>query len=94
MSGPEAVGLYQELTDGLTRPLRLAELAYGAAERHPGLLPTRAQIDAERTLHQKDKAGLEIAQDGSFTFDQSAFTLVRFCARFLHDAGYYTGGGQ
>ena len=62
MSGPEAVGLYQELTDGLTRPLRLAELAYGAAERHPGLLPTRAQIDAERTRHQKDKAGLEIAQ--------------------------------
>jgi thioesterase DpgC len=54
--------VYEELTDGLTRPLRLAELAYGAAERHPDLVPTRAQIDAERTHNQSDKAGLEIAQ--------------------------------
>jgi thioesterase DpgC len=60
--GPDVPAIYEELTDGLTRPLRLAELAYGAAERHPGLLPTRAQIDAERTRLQSDKAGLEIAQ--------------------------------
>ncbi len=60
--GPDVPALYEELTDGLTRPLRLAEVAYGAAERHPGLLPTRAQIDAERTRRQSDKAGLEIAQ--------------------------------
>lgn len=60
--GPDLPALYEELTDGLTRPLRLAEVAYGAAERHPGLLPTRAQIDAERTRRQSDKAGLEIAQ--------------------------------
>jgi (3,5-dihydroxyphenyl)acetyl-CoA 1,2-dioxygenase len=58
----DVAAVYDELTDGLTRPLRLAELAYGAAERHPGLVPTRAQIDAERTHHQSDKAGLEIAQ--------------------------------
>jgi thioesterase DpgC len=58
----DALAAYDELTDGLSRPVRLAELAYGAAERHPGLLPTRAQIDAERTHHQSDKAGLEIAQ--------------------------------
>jgi (3,5-dihydroxyphenyl)acetyl-CoA 1,2-dioxygenase len=58
----DALAAYHELTDGLSRPVRLAELAYGAAERHPGRLPTRAQIDAERTHHQADKAGLEIAQ--------------------------------
>jgi thioesterase DpgC len=54
--------VYEELTDGLDRPLRLAELVYEAAERFPGLVPTRAQIDGERELLQKDKAGLEIAQ--------------------------------
>jgi thioesterase DpgC len=58
----DALAAYDELTGGLSRPVRLAELAYSAAERHPGLLPTRAQIDAERTHHQSDKAGLEIAQ--------------------------------
>jgi thioesterase DpgC len=61
-AGHDILAVYEELTDGLTRPLRLAELAYGAAERHPGLVPTRAQIDAERTHHQSDKEGLEIAQ--------------------------------
>ncbi|MGH2896053.1 MAG: enoyl-CoA hydratase/isomerase family protein, partial [Solirubrobacteraceae bacterium] len=60
--GHDAAALYEELTDGLTRPLRLAELVYAAAERRPDLLPTRAQIDADRTHHQSDKAGLEIAQ--------------------------------
>jgi (3,5-dihydroxyphenyl)acetyl-CoA 1,2-dioxygenase len=54
--------VYDELTDGLTRPLRMAELAYAAAERHPGLVPTRVQIDAERAHNQSEKAGLEIAQ--------------------------------
>lgn len=58
----DIAAVYDELTDGLTRPLRLTELAYTAAERHPSLVPTRAQIDAERTHDQKDKAGLEIAQ--------------------------------
>jgi (3,5-dihydroxyphenyl)acetyl-CoA 1,2-dioxygenase len=55
------VTLYEELTDGLTRPLRVAELVYAAAERDPAL-PSRAAIDEERTHLQKDKAGLEIAQ--------------------------------
>ena len=54
--------LYDELTEGLTRQLRVSELVYAAAERYPGLLPTRAEIDAERELPQKDKRGLEIAQ--------------------------------
>jgi (3,5-dihydroxyphenyl)acetyl-CoA 1,2-dioxygenase len=60
--GHDVAAVYDELTDGLTRPLRLAELAYAAAERHPGLVPTRAEIDAERTHNQSEKAGLEIAQ--------------------------------
>jgi (3,5-dihydroxyphenyl)acetyl-CoA 1,2-dioxygenase len=55
-------GIYDELTDGRTRSLRMSELVYGAAERHPDLLPTHAAIDAERELLQKDKQGLEIDQ--------------------------------
>jgi (3,5-dihydroxyphenyl)acetyl-CoA 1,2-dioxygenase len=62
VGGIEVPAVYEELTEGLTRPVRVAELAYGAAERHPGLLPSRAQIDAERTHLQSEKAGLEIAQ--------------------------------
>ena len=60
--GHDLLAIYRELTDGLTRPLRLTDLVYAAAQSHPGLLPTRAEIDAERTHHQGDKAGLEIAQ--------------------------------
>ena len=62
MTGADSLAVYDQLTDGLTRPLRLTELVYGAAEQHPGLVPTRAQIDDERAHHQKNKAGLEIAQ--------------------------------
>jgi (3,5-dihydroxyphenyl)acetyl-CoA 1,2-dioxygenase len=59
-AGVEAI--YDELTDGRTRALRMAELVYAAADRHPDLLPTRAAIDEERELLQKDKQGLEIDQ--------------------------------
>jgi thioesterase DpgC len=59
-AGVEAI--YDELTDGRTRSLRMAELVYAAADRHPDLLPTRAAIDAEREQLQKDKLGLEIDQ--------------------------------
>jgi thioesterase DpgC len=58
----DVASIYDELTDGLRRPVRVSELAYAAADRYPGLLPTRAEIDAERELPQKDKQGLEIAQ--------------------------------
>ena len=54
--------LYLEVTDGGRASLRLSELVYAVAELLPGLLPTRAEIDAERELLQKDKQGLEIAQ--------------------------------
>ena len=61
-SRQDVVGVYEALTDGFERPLRVVDLVYEAAERFPGLVPTRAQIEAERELKQKDKAGLEIAQ--------------------------------
>ena len=58
-----ATAMYAELTGNLTKPLRVAELVYGAAERFPGLLPTRAQIAEERALRKQfAKQGLEIDQ--------------------------------
>jgi thioesterase DpgC len=57
--------IYEALTDGRRRFPRVAELVYTAAERFPGLVPTRAAIDEEREQLQKDKRGLEIEQ-GAF----------------------------
>jgi thioesterase DpgC len=54
--------IYCDLTDGFRKQLRIAELVYAAAERFPDQLPSRAAIDAERELLQKDKQGLEISQ--------------------------------
>jgi thioesterase DpgC len=54
--------LYAALTDDLATPLRLDELVYLAAERFPGLVPTRAEVEAERERLQGDKEGVEIAQ--------------------------------
>ena len=54
--------IYDALTDGRRRFLRVAELVYAAADRFPGLVPTRAAIDEERERLQKDKLGLEIEQ--------------------------------
>jgi thioesterase DpgC len=58
----QAEEIYLELTDGLRRPLRDEELVYLAADRHPGLLPTRAEVAAERGRPLPDKTGIEIAQ--------------------------------
>jgi (3,5-dihydroxyphenyl)acetyl-CoA 1,2-dioxygenase len=54
--------LYAALTDDYATPLRADELVYRAAERFPGLTPTRAQVQAERAHDQGDKDGAEIAQ--------------------------------
>jgi len=54
--------IYEQLTGGLSHHLRLTDLVYQAAERHPGLVPRRADIDAERELPQMNKRGLEIDQ--------------------------------
>jgi len=65
----EIESIYDELTDGLHRPLRVSELVYAAGERYPNLVPTRAAIEAERQRPLKDRLGLEI--------DQVPRTLVR-----------------
>ncbi|MGW4060041.1 (3,5-dihydroxyphenyl)acetyl-CoA 1,2-dioxygenase DpgC [Amycolatopsis sp. NPDC004747] len=57
-----AAGLYDELTGGRANHVRLAELAFAAAEAVPGLVPTRRQIDGERQVVQADKEGREIDQ--------------------------------
>jgi (3,5-dihydroxyphenyl)acetyl-CoA 1,2-dioxygenase len=54
--------LYAALTDDFATPLRLDELVYLAAERFPGLVPKRAEVEAEREHLQGDKEGAEIAQ--------------------------------
>jgi thioesterase DpgC len=54
-----AEALYWELADG--GPLRVEELLARAAEHVPGLVPTAAELAAERDRVQGEKDGLEIA---------------------------------
>jgi thioesterase DpgC len=54
--------VYDQLTDGRTAHLRLAELAEAAAVAFPGLVPAAGQLATERTRAQADKEGLEIDQ--------------------------------
>ena len=54
--------LYAALTDDYATALRLDELVYRAAERVPGLVPTRAEVEAEAEHLQGEKEGAEIAQ--------------------------------
>ena len=61
-AGLTVAGLYDELTGGMTRSVRLDELMYAAAERVPGLVPTRAEVDAERERRLAEKTGIELAQ--------------------------------
>ena len=60
--GSDIESIYGALTDDFRARPRIAELVYAAAERFPDHLPSRAAIDAEQELLQKDKAGLEINQ--------------------------------
>lgn len=61
-AGLTVEALYDELTDRCTRPVRLEDIVYDAAERVPGLVPTRAEMEVERTRKLADKEGLELAQ--------------------------------
>jgi (3,5-dihydroxyphenyl)acetyl-CoA 1,2-dioxygenase len=61
-AGLSAAALYDELTDGRRRPVRLEELLYSAADRVPGLVPSEAEMEIERTRPLAEKEGLEIAQ--------------------------------
>jgi (3,5-dihydroxyphenyl)acetyl-CoA 1,2-dioxygenase len=54
--------IYAELTDDLATPLRVEELVGRAAERFPGLAPTREELAAERDRPLAEKGGAEIAQ--------------------------------
>ncbi len=54
--------LYDLLTGGQTRPLRVTDLLAGAAARVPGLVPTAAELAAERARALPDKDGIELAQ--------------------------------
>jgi thioesterase DpgC len=54
--------IYAELTDDFSTPLRVEELVAKAAERFPGLAPTRAELAAERDRPLAEKQGAEIAQ--------------------------------
>lgn len=57
-----AEDVYNALTHDRTRPLRAEDLVYAAAERFPGLVPSRDAVDQERQLLQRDKDGVEIDQ--------------------------------
>ncbi|MFG1360585.1 enoyl-CoA hydratase/isomerase family protein [Xanthobacter pseudotagetidis] len=54
--------LYDRLTAGRSRFVRVEDLAYGAAALVPGLVPTEAQVAAEAQRAQKDKDGHEFDQ--------------------------------
>ncbi|MFI6084296.1 (3,5-dihydroxyphenyl)acetyl-CoA 1,2-dioxygenase DpgC [Streptomyces sp. NPDC051217] len=60
--GRHAEAVYDRLTEGLTRRVRLPDLVYAAADRFPGLVPTRAQMAAEAAVVQAEKDGHEIDQ--------------------------------
>jgi thioesterase DpgC len=57
-----ADAIYRKLTKNLGNFLRVDELAYEAARLVPGLTPTRKQVDAESTLLQSEKEGVEVDQ--------------------------------
>jgi len=45
----DPLAVFDEITDGGRRELRCAELVYEAAERFPGLVPSRLEVEEERT---------------------------------------------
>ncbi|MGH9294996.1 MAG: enoyl-CoA hydratase/isomerase family protein, partial [Acidimicrobiales bacterium] len=57
-----AAALYEKLTAGYSRMLRIEELMEDAASAVPGLVPSRAEMGAERSRALADKEGVEISQ--------------------------------
>src|SRR5688572_4330939 len=57
-----ALSIYDELTGGRSRFLRVDELCRLTGERHPRTLPTEEELRAEAALAQRAKKGLEKAQ--------------------------------
>jgi (3,5-dihydroxyphenyl)acetyl-CoA 1,2-dioxygenase len=60
--GLSAAELYDRLTDGLRESLRVDELLRRAGARVSGLVPSEAELVAERERRLADKRGLELAQ--------------------------------
>lgn len=73
--------VYAELTDRERVFVRAEDLVYAAAERYPGLVPSRAAVLAERDLPQKDKDGVEIDQG---IFFAQMLALPREGAHLVH----------
>jgi thioesterase DpgC len=57
-----AGAVYDRLTRNRSRFVRVEDLVVEAASLVPGLVPTRAQVDAESAQAQRDKDGVEIDQ--------------------------------
>jgi thioesterase DpgC len=57
-----AAALCDALTDGCAKPIGVEQLVYDAAEMVPGLVPSRTEMEAERSLTLADKRGVELAQ--------------------------------
>ena len=57
-----ALAIYDKLTAGRSRFVRVDELCARAAEAEPGLLPAPQELEAEANLPLRDKKGLEKAQ--------------------------------
>jgi thioesterase DpgC len=57
-----SLAVYDELTAGRTRFLRVDELCRRAAAVAPGLVPSPEELEAEARRAQRDKKGIEIAQ--------------------------------
>jgi enoyl-CoA hydratase/carnithine racemase len=57
-----AVTVYDRLTGGRSRFLRIEELVFEAADLIPGLAPSSAEVAAEAALKQGDKDGVEVDQ--------------------------------
>lgn len=73
--------VYADLTHGCTQNVRAAELVYLAAERFPGLTPTRALVDEDHARPLKEKEGWEIDQG---LFVSHVLAHPRAGAHFVH----------
>ena len=76
-----AGAVYDRLTRSRTRFVRVEQLIYDAAVLVPGLTPTRAQVDAESALMQRDKEGHEVDQG---IFVSSVLADVRAGTHLCH----------
>ncbi|MDJ1134779.1 (3,5-dihydroxyphenyl)acetyl-CoA 1,2-dioxygenase DpgC [Streptomyces iconiensis] len=94
--------LHRRLTDDGARGLRLPELAYGAAESVPGLVPTRQTMDRENALPQAAKEGHEADQGilfwgllrGAVSGSRLVDAMLRPTARALHLLDAYQRSGS